>query len=191
MVVCHRMCDYHHYHSEEEERLTTMVTSIGVMTLGEGRHYDTMTRTTMMITATQDRLQERFERKRTTTSSDYIIRLTDTLLRCGTKIISCFSHGSRAGTTTRRDMTTTRVAAAACNGTDYNNCDVSTTATTTTGSDTESTTSADTDLQDTPTSFAVDNSVDLINPLLAARLCHQYHHLHLEVELQQHQQQHQ
>ena len=43
--------------------------------------------------------------------------------------------------------TTTRVAAAAaCNGTDYNNCDVSTTATSTTGSDTESTTSADTDL---------------------------------------------
>ena len=63
-------------------------------------------------------------------------------------------------------MTTTRVAAAACNGTDYNNCDVSTTATSTTCSDTESTTSADTDLQDTTTSPAVDNSVDLINPLL-------------------------
>ena len=77
-----------------------------------------------------------------------------------------FSHGSRAGTTTRRDTTTTRVAAAACNGTDYNNCDVSTTATSTTGSDTESTTSADTDLQSTPTFTAVDNSVDLINPLL-------------------------
>ena len=44
MVVCHRMCDYHHYHSEEEERLTTMVTTTGDMTLGEGRHYDTMTR---------------------------------------------------------------------------------------------------------------------------------------------------
>ena len=63
-------------------------------------------------------------------------------------------------------MTTTRVAAAACNGTDYNNCDVSTTATSTTGSDTESTTSADTDLQSTSTFTAVDNPVDLINPLL-------------------------
>ena len=64
-------------------------------------------------------------------------------------------------------MTTTRgVAAAACNGIDYNNCDVSTTATSTTGSDTESTTSADTDLQDITTSPAVENSVDLINPLL-------------------------
>ena len=58
-----------------------------------------------------------------------------------------------------------RVAAAACNGTDYNNCDVSTTATSTTGSDTESTTSADTDLQSTPTFTAIDNTVDLINPL--------------------------
>ena len=163
MVVCHRMCDYHHYHLEEEERQTTMVTTTGEKAQGEGCHYDT---TTVVITATQDRLQERFERKRTTTSSDYVIRLTDRLRVFGAKLTSCFSHGSRAGTTTRRDMTTTRVAAAACNGTDYNNCDVSTTATSTTGSDTESTTSADTDLQDTPTSFAVDNSVDLINPLL-------------------------
>ena len=64
-------------------------------------------------------------------------------------------------------MTTTRVAAAAaCNGTDYNNCDVSTTATSTTGSDTESTTSTDTDLQDPTTFIAVDNPVDLINPRL-------------------------
>ena len=62
-------------------------------------------------------------------------------------------------------MTTTRVAAAARNRTDYNNCDVSTTATSTTGSDTESTTSADVDLQPTPTFTAVDNTVDLINPL--------------------------
>ena len=38
--------------------------------------------------------------------------------------------------------------------------------TSTTGSDTESTTSADTDLQSTPTLTAVDNPVDLINPLL-------------------------
>ena len=69
------------------------------------------------------------------------------------------------GPATKRDMTTTRVAAAACNGTDYNNCDVSPTATSTTGSDTESTTSADTDLPSTPTFTAVDNIVDLINPL--------------------------
>ena len=90
MAVCHRMCDYHHEHLEEEERLTTMVTSIGEKAQREGRHYDPMTRKTVMITATQDRLQERFGRKRTTTSSDYVIRLTDRLLRCGTKIISCF-----------------------------------------------------------------------------------------------------
>ena len=144
MVVCHRVCDYHHDHLEEEERLTTMVTTTGGMALGEGCHYDT---------------------KRTKTSSDYIIRLTDRLLRCGTKIISCFSHGSRAGTTTRRDKTTTRVAAAAaCNGTDYNNCDVSTTATPT-SSDTESTTSASIDHSTTPTSCADYDTVDLINPL--------------------------
>ena len=62
-------------------------------------------------------------------------------------------------------MTTTTVAEAACNCTDYNNCDVSTTAASTNGSDTESTTSADTDLQSTPTFTAVDNTVDLINPL--------------------------
>ena len=142
-----------------------MVTTTGEKAQGEGCHYDTTTRVTSMITATQDRLQERSE-KRTTTSSDYIIRLTDRLRVFGAKMTSCFSHGCRAGTMTRRDMTTTRVAAAACNGTDYNNCDVSTTATSTTGSDTESTTSTDTDLQDTPTSPAVDNSVDLINPLL-------------------------
>ena len=62
-------------------------------------------------------------------------------------------------------MTTTRVAEASCNGTDYSNCDVSTTATSTYGSDTESTTSADTDVSSTPTSTATDNNVDLINPL--------------------------
>ena len=168
-MVCHRMCDNHHYHLEEEER-QTMITTTGEKAQGEGCHYDTTTRMTSMITATQDRLQERSE-KRNTTSSDYIIRLTDRLRELGAKMTSCFSHGSRAGTTTRRDMTTTRVAAAACNGTDYNNCDVSTTATSTTGSDTESTTSADADLQDTPTSPAVDNFVDLINPL-------QLHSLH-------------
>ena len=62
-------------------------------------------------------------------------------------------------------MKTTRVAEAACNGTDYNNCDVSTTATSTDGSDTESTTSAGIDQVSTPTFTAVDNNVDLINPL--------------------------
>ena len=90
-MVCHRVCDYHHYSPEEEERLTTMVTATGEKAQGEGCHYDTMTGSTAMITTMQDRLQERFE-KRTTTSSDYIIRLTDRLLRCGTKIITCFSH---------------------------------------------------------------------------------------------------
>ena len=86
------MCDYHHKHLEEEERLTTMVTTTGEKAQGEGCHYDTMTGSTIMVTTMQDRLQERFERKRTTTSSDYIIRLTDRLLRCGTKIVSCFSQ---------------------------------------------------------------------------------------------------
>ena len=65
-----------------------MVTTTGDRTLGEGRHYDS---TTSMITATQDRLQER-SGKRTMTSSDYIIRLTDRLLRMGSKISDCFSQ---------------------------------------------------------------------------------------------------
>ena len=84
-MVCHRVCDYHHYSLEEEERLTTMVTTTGEKAQGEGCHYDTMTGSTVMVTTMQDRLQERFERKRTTTSSDYIIRLTDRLLRLGAK----------------------------------------------------------------------------------------------------------
>ena len=88
MVVCHRVCDYSHEHLEEEERQTTMVTTTGDRTLGEGRHYDS---TTTTITATQDRLQER-SGKRTMTSSDYIIRLTDRLLRMGSKISDCFSQ---------------------------------------------------------------------------------------------------
>ena len=69
-----------------------MVTTTGEKAQGEGCHNDTTTRMTPMITATQDRLQERSMDKRTTTSSDYIIRLTDGLLRCGTKIIICFSQ---------------------------------------------------------------------------------------------------
>ena len=89
MSLC---CDYYHYSLEEEERLTTMATSIGEKAQGEGRPYDTTTRKTVVITAMQDRLQERFERKRTTTSSDYIIRLTDRLLNLGAKISDCFSH---------------------------------------------------------------------------------------------------
>ena len=92
MAVCQRMCDYHHEHLEEEERLTTMVTATGDEAQGEGCHYDTMTGSTIMVTTMQDRLQERFERKRTTTSSDYIIRLTDRLLRLGEEISDCFSH---------------------------------------------------------------------------------------------------
>ena len=88
-MVCHRVCDYDHHHQKEEERLTTMVTTTGEKAQGEGCHYDTTTRMTSMITATQDRLQERSE-KRTTTSSDYIIRLTDRLLEFGAKMTSCF-----------------------------------------------------------------------------------------------------
>ena len=91
-IVCPRVCDNHHYSPEEEERLTTMVTSIGELAQGEGRHYDTMTGSTAMVTTMQDRLQERSSEKRPTTSSDYIIRLTDRLLRLGAKISSCFSH---------------------------------------------------------------------------------------------------
>ena len=120
-MVCPRVCDNHHYNPEEEERLTTMITNIGELAQGEGCHHDTMTGSTAMVTTMKDRLQERSSEKRPMTSSDYIIRLTDRLLRLGVKISSCFSHGSRAGTTTRRDMTTTRVAAPPCNGTDYNN----------------------------------------------------------------------
>ena len=79
MVVCHRMCDNHHYHSEEEERLTTTVTATGEMAQGERCHYDTMTRTTAMVTTMQDRLEERSS-MRPTTSLDYVIGLTDRLL---------------------------------------------------------------------------------------------------------------
>ena len=165
-MACHRMCDNHHYSPEEEERLTTMVTTTGDKAQGEGCHYDARTRMTAMATTMQDRLQERLPDKRTTTSSDYVIRLTDRLRMLRSKLYGFFSHGCRAGTTTRRDKTTTRVAAAACNDPDYNNCDVSTMATSTTGSDTESTTSADIDLQPTPILTAVDNLVDLINPPL-------------------------
>ena len=89
MVVCHRVCDYHHEHLEEEERLTTMVTTTGALAQGEGCHYDTMTGSTAMVTTMQDRLQERLSTKRPTTSLDYVIRLTD---RLRSKIYTFFSH---------------------------------------------------------------------------------------------------
>ena len=76
----------------EEERLTTMVTTTGEMAQGEGCHHDRMTRMTAMVTTMQDRLQERSLDKRTTTSSDHIIRLADRLLRLGSKFSDCFSH---------------------------------------------------------------------------------------------------
>ena len=95
MVVCHCMCDYHH-HSEEEERETTMVTTTGDMAQGEGCHYDTMTRMTMMVTTTQDRLQERSV-MRPTTSSDYVIRLTEGLFRMGSKFPIVFHMVAELG----------------------------------------------------------------------------------------------
>ena len=69
-----------------------MVTITGEKAQGEGCHYDTMTRMTAMATTTQDRLQERSLDKKTTTSSDYIIRLTDRLLRMRSKCMRFFSH---------------------------------------------------------------------------------------------------
>ena len=115
------VCDNHHYSLKEEERLA-MTTIIGEKALEEGCHYDTMIGMAAMVTTMQDRLQERSSDMRTTTLSDYVIRQTDKLI----KILAFFSHGSRAGTTTEGDTKTTRVAETACNGTDYNNCDVST-----------------------------------------------------------------
>ena len=47
--------------------------------LGEGNHYDHMTRKTAMVTTMQDRLQERSDKREPTTSLDYIIRQTDWL----------------------------------------------------------------------------------------------------------------
>ena len=102
-MVCHRMCDYHRYSPEEEERLTTMVTTTGEQAQGEGCHYDTTTRMTAMTTVMQDRLQERSPVKRPTTSLDYVIRLTDRLQEWRLKLFRFFSHGSRAGTAMRRD----------------------------------------------------------------------------------------
>ena len=125
---------------------------------GEGSHNDTTTRKAAMVTTMQDRLQERLDKIRT--SSDYIIGLTDSLRL---KLLAFFSHGSRAGATTEGGTKTTRIAEAACNGTEYNSCDVSTTAASTDGSDTESTT-ADADRLPSPTSTTVDNDVDPDQP---------------------------
>ena len=92
MEICHRMCDNHHYHLEEEERPTTMVTTTGEMAQGEGCHYDSMAGSTAMVTTMQDRLQERLPQKRPTTSLDYVIRLTDRLQSFGAKISGFFSQ---------------------------------------------------------------------------------------------------
>ena len=97
MVVCHRVCDYHHEHLEEEERLTTMDTTTGALAQGEGCHYDTMTGSTAMVTTMQDRLQERLSIKRPTTSLDYVIRLTDRLQSLRSKCVRFFSHFIRFG----------------------------------------------------------------------------------------------
>ena len=91
-MVCHRMCDYHHYSLEEEERQTTMVTTTREKAQGKGCHYDTTTRMTAMVTTMQDRLQERSLDKRTTTSSDYVIRLTDRLRMLRSKLYGFFSQ---------------------------------------------------------------------------------------------------
>ena len=95
-MICHRMCesqcDYHHYSPEEEERLTTMVTTIEEMAQGEGCHNDTTTRMTAMTTVMQDRLQERSPVKRPTTSLDCIVRLIDRLRELRSEFSRFFSQ---------------------------------------------------------------------------------------------------
>ena len=93
-MVCHRMCDYHHYSPEEEER-RTMVTTTGAQAQGEGCHYNTMTRMTVMTTTMQDRLQERSPAMRPPTSLDYVIRLTDRLRSLLTKCMRSFHSFSK------------------------------------------------------------------------------------------------
>ena len=106
LQVCDHMCDNDHYHVEEEERLTTTIGEM--MAQGEGSHNDTTTRRTAMTTVMNDRLQERSNDKRTTTSLRDIVRLLTDRLRL--RLLVFFSHGSRARTmTTRRDPTNTRV----------------------------------------------------------------------------------
>ena len=73
-MVCRRRCDNDHNYPEEEERLT--LTTGDTTALGEGSHYDAMTRMTAMVITMQDIVQERSEDKRTTTLWDYVIRLT-------------------------------------------------------------------------------------------------------------------
>ena len=70
----------------------TMVTTTGAQAQGEGRHGDTTTRTTAIVTTMQDRLHERLSTKRPTTSLDYVIRLTDRLQRLRSKMLRIFSH---------------------------------------------------------------------------------------------------
>ena len=72
-----------------------MVTTTGVQAQGEGRHYDTMTRMTAMVTTMQDRLQERFPTMRPTTSLDYVIRQTDRLQELRLKLFRFFPQFSR------------------------------------------------------------------------------------------------
>ena len=69
-----------HYCPEEEE-IPAMTATTGVQALGEGCHYDTMTRMTAMVTTMQDRLQERFPTKRPTTSLDYVISFPQSCFR--------------------------------------------------------------------------------------------------------------
>ena len=104
-MVRHCVSDNQYYYPEEEERLTTMTGDRQAQR--EGWHYDSTTRKTAMVTTMQDRLQERLNKIRT--SSDYIIRQTDELRL---KLLAFFSHGSRAGTTTKGDSTTRKVAVA-------------------------------------------------------------------------------
>ena len=103
-TTCHCLCDHDHYYMEEEERLTTTGDMTGQ---GEGTTTTTRTRKTAMTTMMQNRLQERYRRrKRTTTASEGIIGLLTYFRRC-------LSHGIRAGQTT---MT----AAGRSNGGNYN-----------------------------------------------------------------------
>ena len=89
--VCHCVGDSRHYCPEEEE-IPAMTTTTGVQALGEGCHYDAMTRMTAMVTTMQDRLQERFPTKRPTTSLDYLIRQTDRLQQLRLKLFAFFSY---------------------------------------------------------------------------------------------------
>ena len=104
MVRCHRMCDYHYYHLEEEERPTTMITTIGEYGTRRRvplRHNDRIDRYGYYHAgSTTGEVREENQRHRL----DYVIRLTDRLLRCGTKIITCFHTNSTILATFRLKM---------------------------------------------------------------------------------------